>query len=247
MMLARYLSRPERQELVAVCRELVTPELPIEDVLGALSEFAWSWLMQGDRRGVVLTTALGAAFAETRDILINAQRLAATRKSPEVWTAPSALLEWAPWRAEDEAARVAFRRHRGVHTYAEAKAQLEQERVERLAAVASRRRSEVRTEAEADREMRRRLMEDPSARELIGERLHGRRKGDRIVRAECPACGRKSVWWYIDPGGHTNRSASCEHRNSCGWGGSLYDLALGMTGGQLGTRADARQAKIQCR
>lgn len=87
-----------------------------------------------------------------------------------------------------------------------------------------------RREDSAQREDRARhlLSTDPGAREQIGLRLGGRcvqrARGPVIEGVACPQCGRPSVWWPLSPS--SVRSALCEHRNTCGWMGSLFDLAL---------------------
>lgn len=80
----------------------------------------------------------------------------------------------------------------------------------------------------AERLARQRLATDPQARRQLGEKLGGRithrAGGDVIKGVPCPACGRHSVWWPLVPDDIV--SGMCEHRNSCGWLGSLFDLGL---------------------
>lgn len=87
---------------------------------------------------------------------------------------------------------------------------------------------EVADSDQRDREARKALECDPDARARLGQALGGRsmrRQDGEVFRGvACPACGRHSVWWLVDP--HKWRGAACEHRNSCGWTGRLYDLAL---------------------
>lgn len=79
---------------------------------------------------------------------------------------------------------------------------------------------------DADREVRRRLAQDPTVRRRAANEL-----GARIVTSagrekakgiRCPSCGRASVWFYIE--GNTAQGARCEHEKSCKWSGLLLDL-----------------------
>ena len=73
------------------------------------------------------------------------------------------------------------------------------------------------------REKARRLMHDPGTRERLGPWLGGRVVGDAVRGVPCPRCTRATVWWLIEP--DSKASASCNHTNSCGWYGSLIELA----------------------
>ena len=77
-----------------------------------------------------------------------------------------------------------------------------------------------------DIELRARLRDDPVLREKVGVRLGGRVTGAgyllRVVGIACPACGRASVWFPLEP--RKSSSARCNHVNSCGWWGWLEDL-----------------------
>lgn len=104
----------------------------------------------------------------------------------------------------------------------------EEERRRRLEEVAKRARDVVSDDRDAAREVRRRLLEDPRAREDCGHMFGGhvaQAKGaGRIVRGvECPACGQNDVWWAVEP--KALRRARCNHRNTCGWEGHLWELA----------------------
>jgi len=46
--------------------------------------------------------------------------------------------------------------------------------------------------------------------------------GNRATRAPCPNCGELSVWWWIAP--DRKVAAQCDHVNSCGWSGPVYEL-----------------------
>lgn len=115
-----------------------------------------------------------------------------------------------------------------VRVTRERAAQEEAERVRRRDEAAARIRRQVANEDQRDREARRALEVDPVARERLAMALGGRlarRMGAEVVKGvRCPGCGRESVWWIVDPSAW--KGAKCEHRNSCGWSGRLYDLAL---------------------
>jgi hypothetical protein len=77
-----------------------------------------------------------------------------------------------------------------------------------------------------DRVTRRRLDEDPGTRERVagalGATLTGEGAQRRAEDAVCPACGRASAWFWIEP--RRQRRARCQHRCSCGWSGPLTAL-----------------------
>jgi hypothetical protein len=75
---------------------------------------------------------------------------------------------------------------------------------------------------QATRKARERLRTVPSARLALGQELGGKVQTTTVKGITCPQCSRASVWFLIDPDKKT--SASCNHGNSCGWWGSLYDL-----------------------
>ena len=66
------------------------------------------------------------------------------------------------------------------------------------------------------------LRRDGEARRRAAEWLSARISGRRAERATCPACGRASVWFWIEPGALS--TAQCHHKNSCGWWGHLDEL-----------------------
>ncbi len=74
----------------------------------------------------------------------------------------------------------------------------------------------------ARRRTKQRLRLDPQAREELGQRLGGSAMGDRMRQVPCPGCGASSVWWFLNPDRKTR--AECNHRNSCGWSGTLLEL-----------------------
>jgi hypothetical protein len=69
------------------------------------------------------------------------------------------------------------------------------------------------------------LRADPAVRERVGSALRGVVRGTRCHGIRCPACGRASVWFLIDP--RVKATAECNHRNSCGWYGHLDQLLRG--------------------
>lgn len=82
------------------------------------------------------------------------------------------------------------------------------------------------------RELTELLKASPGAREKAalkaGAAVLGAGPSRRAKGAPCPQCGRRSVWWPIEPerwGG-----AGCDHRNSCGWTGWL-DQVPGVVNG----------------
>ncbi len=72
--------------------------------------------------------------------------------------------------------------------------------------------------------IRRRLDEEPAARRALGHVLEGAVGSELVRHVRCPQCGQPSVWWAIQP--ERRRTATCNHRQSCGWWGWLFDLAI---------------------
>lgn len=79
-----------------------------------------------------------------------------------------------------------------------------------------------------DRAIGVRLASDPASRERIaaevGAELAGSGDDRRAVHAPCPACGQQSAWFYLSPS--RLRRARCNHRNTCGWTGTLDELLV---------------------
>lgn len=83
----------------------------------------------------------------------------------------------------------------------------------------------------ADRALRvarHRLNHEVEARERVAAFLDARCLGNRATGVRCPACGRPSVWFWLDPA--RRHTASCNHRKSCGWWGFL-DALVEQAGG----------------
>ena len=106
--------------------------------------------------------------------------------------------------------------------------QAEQEaaRAAHIAAVRQRMRAPYRPEALRS-ELAQQLRTDPAARQRVADLVGARVVGDRARHAPCPACGRRSVWWQLQPDG-TAGWARCNHQSSCGWAGSLQELTKGV-------------------
>lgn len=69
-------------------------------------------------------------------------------------------------------------------------------------------------------------MMDPQLRERVGINAGGRIVGDYIKHIQCPSCGRKSVFYSIDPSmGNSTKWPSCNRINKCGWWGKLETLS----------------------
>jgi hypothetical protein len=72
------------------------------------------------------------------------------------------------------------------------------------------------------REIRDQLAQCPGMRERWADQIGGTISAGTVKWIACPKCARRSVWYVIAPA--TKRSASCNHENSCGWFGPLWDL-----------------------
>lgn len=69
------------------------------------------------------------------------------------------------------------------------------------------------------------LKTDPEARRKAAEALGADISEDGIARGMiCPGCGRSDLWFAIDP--TQKSSATCNHKNTCGYFINLYDLLL---------------------
>lgn len=82
---------------------------------------------------------------------------------------------------------------------------------------------------------RARYRSDPGVREDVAMQLGATVGGDgpkrRARDAECPWCGRRSVWWLIEPLGRGGEMVQCKHEQSCGFYGFLDQLLINATGG----------------
>lgn len=67
-----------------------------------------------------------------------------------------------------------------------------------------------------------RLNTEPSVRRNAAEVLGAKVHENRAERVHCPRCGRRSVWFWLNPG--EMNTARCDHLNSCGWWGRLDEL-----------------------
>ena len=70
-----------------------------------------------------------------------------------------------------------------------------------------------------------RLRTNPAVRMAFAKEIGARVAGEppKATGVFCPKCGKKSIWFYIDV--DRMNTARCNHQNSCGYWGSLYDLA----------------------
>ena len=66
------------------------------------------------------------------------------------------------------------------------------------------------------------LARDPARRAMCARALGASTTSDRAHGIRCPKCGDLSVWFLLAP--DRTSGASCNHRNSCGWHGSLETL-----------------------
>lgn len=66
---------------------------------------------------------------------------------------------------------------------------------------------------------------DPGWRMAQAEERGARVHGDSCKGALCPSCGDRSVWWAVEA--RTNPRAMCNHRNTCGWTGSIKEVPYG--------------------
>ncbi len=76
---------------------------------------------------------------------------------------------------------------------------------------------------------RRRLNTDPAVRQEAAVRLQAQLTETRATHITCPSCGRPSAWFWLDPS--VRRTASCNHRKTCGWWGFLDTLLASGAGG----------------
>lgn len=79
-----------------------------------------------------------------------------------------------------------------------------------------------------DRAIAARLRSDGRSRECvaqeIGAEFAGQGEARRAIHLRCPSCGEASVWFYMVPSRMSR--ARCNHRNSCGWTGTLDELLV---------------------
>jgi len=170
-------------------------------------------------KGEIITAALATDMMKVYAICKNAVPYVLRGTKPERWTEaePEDIDEI---RASIKATKI--ERGIGAKTYEELEAdKVKEEKARRRKAMQRRQVPQVNYE----REMAKRLKTEPEARVLLARELQAKIKGQPQTASGilCPACSRRSVWFFIEPEGKT--SASCNHQNSCSWWGSLYDLA----------------------
>jgi len=69
-------------------------------------------------------------------------------------------------------------------------------------------------------------MMDPQLRQSVGINAGGAIVGQYVKHIPCPSCGRRSVFYSIDPStANSTKWPSCNHVNSCGWWGKLETLS----------------------
>ena len=69
-------------------------------------------------------------------------------------------------------------------------------------------------------------MMDPQLRQSVGINAGGSIVGQYVKHIPCPSCGRRSVFYSIDPStANSTKWPSCNHVNSCGWWGKLETLS----------------------
>ncbi len=82
------------------------------------------------------------------------------------------------------------------------------------------------------RRARQMLNNERGARERAAEYVGAKLVNGRAEEIACPGCGRESAWFYLEPGRQT--TATCDHKNSCGWYGFLDQLLDAHGGGDVG-------------
>lgn len=96
-----------------------------------------------------------------------------------------------------------------------------QERARRVE-LEERRRAVLEASDHPESKRRQLLRFDPATREAEGLLLGGRKAGERMVKLRCPVCHRRDAWFFVAPERAT--WARCNHANTCGWAGPVWDL-----------------------
>lgn len=227
------LNEHERKKLIKSAIELQSVKLYTDpaDLLVQLERWG-AWLINGsawldfddptpkDReRGELITAALAVDLEAVYAICRNVVPFVMDGTKPERWTDPG------DYDSDQIRASLQEKKHKiGIGAKSYEQLRQEQEEHRRKAREKAR---QVRTvpRHNHDREMARQLREDGNSRLQLARSLSARIKGQPETASGvlCPACKRPSVWFFIEPEQKT--SASCNHANSCGWWGSLFDLA----------------------
>jgi hypothetical protein len=81
----------------------------------------------------------------------------------------------------------------------------------------------ARTIQSSEKKIKESLRSEPDSRQAAAVQLGASVSDDGIARGiKCPKCSRTQVWFCLDP--TEKHTATCNHLNSCGWYGSVYDL-----------------------
>tara|TARA_R110002073_G_scaffold110569_3_gene246846 strand:- start:159 stop:875 length:717 start_codon:yes stop_codon:yes gene_type:complete len=227
------LNQAERSALVKKIIELEKVQLYKDpaDLLVQIERWG-AWLINGsawldfddptpdDRElGELLTTALALDLEAVYAICRNVVPFVLDGTKPERWTEPG------DYDTDKVRASIKWKKMElgiGAKSYEELR--VEQEESRRHARAEARKIRQV-PRHNHEREMAKQLREDGSSRLQLARSLSAKLKGQPETASGmlCPACKRPSVWFFIEPEQKT--SASCNHSNSCGWWGSLFDLA----------------------
>ena len=167
---------------------------------------------ESQEMGVSITACLASDCDELEAICHNVVMYVREGIKPERWTC-------APVPGD---ATKRLRELKGVRTYKEESEDALRARRERRARMPAPIHTETRNH---ERELMTRLREDPAVRMAFAKEVGAKINGEppKASGAPCPGCGKKSIWFYIDVDRMT--TARCNHQNSCGYWGSLYDLA----------------------
>ena len=167
---------------------------------------------ESQEMGEAITACLASDCDELEAICANVVMYVREGIKPERWTSASTPGE-APRR---------LRELKNVRTHKEEAEDALRARRERRNRMPAPVHTETRNH---EKELMKRLREDPAVRMTFAKEIGAKINGEppKASGAPCPSCGKKSIWFYIDVDRMT--TARCNHQNSCGYWGSLYDLA----------------------
>ena len=167
---------------------------------------------EAEMMGEIITACMATDCDELEAICENVIRYVIDGAKPERWTIANTLGD----------ARGRLQSTSQAKTYEQIAKEQQEEREKR------RRQAPPSLDANAnnyEREMMVRLREQPAVRAAMARELGAKVSGEppKASGVVCPRCEKKSIWFYIDVDRMT--TARCNHQNSCGYWGSLYDLA----------------------
>lgn len=167
---------------------------------------------EGEAMGETITACLAIDSDALEAICANVIRYVRKGEAPTRWTDAETLGK----------ARQRLQELKGIKSYAKLDEEAQEAREKRRNTPPPPRKLDTNN---YERELILRLRTNPAVRMAFAKEIGAKIAGEppKATGVACPKCGQMSIWFYIDV--DRMNTARCNHQNSCGYWGSLYDLA----------------------